>query len=131
MQQTRDRLGGTGGQTRIADLRAQLNPSTADMKKPPKPRKAVKRESEEERALKAERMAQAQHTTSLLSGGNSKKPYQRPGERAERKSGGGLLFQLLLVMIIAGGVAFALDPTIIPPEWIDQARDIVGPYIKI
>lgn len=130
MQQTRKRLEGAGSQTRIADLRAQFKSASADMKKPPKPRKPVKRESDEERALKAERQAMAQHTTSLLAGGKSSKNYQRPGERAERK-GGGLFFQLLLVIIVAGGVAYALDPTIIPPEWIDTARDFVGQYVKI
>ena len=125
MQQTRKRLDGSGSQTRIADLRAQVQSASIDIKKPPKPRKPVKRESEDERA------AQAQHTTSLLAGGKSSKNYKRPGEKAERKGGGGLFFQLLLVMIIAGGVAYALDPSIVPPEWIDKARDFVGQYVKI
>ena len=131
MQQTRKRLEGPGSQTRIADLRAQFQSASIDVKKPPKPRKPVKRESEDERAAKAERQAQAQHTTSLLAGGKSSKNYKRPGEKAERKGGGGLFFQLLLVMIIAGGVAYALDPSIVPPEWIDKARDFVGQYVKI
>ncbi len=133
MQQTRNRLEGPGSQTRIADLRAQFKSTSADMKKPPKPpkpRKAVKRDSEDERAAKAERLAMAQHTTSLLAGGKSTRNYKRPGEKSERK-GGGLFFQLLLVMIIAGGVAYALDPSIVPPEWIDKARGVVGQYIKI
>ena len=131
MQQTRKRLDGSGSQTRIADLRAQVQSASIDIKKPPKPRKPVKRESEDERAAKAERQAQAQHTTSLLAGGKSSKNYKRPGEKAERNGGGGLFFQLLLVMIIAGGVAYALDPSIVPPEWIDKARDFVGQYVKI
>jgi len=128
MQQTRK---GPGGQTRIADLRAQVNAASVDMKKPPKPRKAVKRESEDERAAKAERQALAQHTTSLLAGRKSAKNYQRPGEKAERKGGGGLFFQLLLVMIVAGGVAYALDPSILPQEWLDKAHEFVGQYVKI
>ncbi len=128
MQQTRK---GPGSQTRIADLRAQVNAASVDMKKPPKPRKAVKRESEDERAAKAERQALAQHTTSLLAGGKSSKNYQRPGEKAERKGGGGLFFQLLLVMIVAGGVAYALDPSILPQEWLDKAHEFVGQYVKI
>jgi hypothetical protein len=130
MQQTGNRFGGTGQKTRIADLRAQMNAASVDVRKPPKPRKAVKRESEEERALKAERQAMAQHTTSLLAGGNSKKPYKRPGEREERKSGG-LFFQIILVMLFAGGVAVALDPSIIPPEWIETGKSFVGKYVKI
>ncbi len=137
MQQTRKRLEGAGSPTRIADLRAQFKAASADMKKPPKspkppkPRKAVKRETEEERAIKAERLALAQHTTSLLSGPKSRKAYKRPGERAEPKGGGGLLFQLLLVIAIAGGVTYALDPSIVPPEWIDKAREFVGQYVKV
>lgn len=130
MQQTGNRFGGAGQKTRIADLRAQVNSASADVRKPPKPRKAVKRESEEERALRAERQAMAQHKTSLLAGGNSKKPYQRPGEREERKSGG-LFFQLILVMVVAGGVALALDPSIIPAEWIATGREFIGQYVKI
>lgn len=98
--------------------------------KPPKPGKAIKRESEEERALKAEKQALAQHTTSLLAGGNSKKPYLRPGERAERKNGG-LVWQLLLVMILVGGGAYLLDPTIVPAEWTAKAHEFVSKYIKL
>jgi hypothetical protein len=131
MQQTRKRLEGPGSQTRIADLRSQFQSASTDIKKPPKPRKAVKRESEDERAAKAERQALAQHTTSLLAGGKPARNYQRPGKKAERKGGGGFLFQLLLVMIVAGGVAYALDPSIVPQEWIDKARDFVGQYVKI
>lgn len=131
MQQTRKRLEGPGSQTRIADLRAQFQAASVDLKKPPKPRKEVKRDTEEERAQKAERQSLAQHRTSLLGGGKSAKNYQRPGEKAERKGGGGLFFQLLLVMIVAGGVAYALDPSILPQEWLDKASDFVGQYIKI
>lgn len=131
MQQTHKRLDGPGSENRIADLRAQFRAASADIKKPPKPRKPVQRDSEEERAIKAERLAMAQHTTSLLDGGNSKKTYKRPGERPERKSGGGFLLQLLVVIGIAGGVAYALDPTIVPQAWMDQARDFLGRYIKI
>jgi hypothetical protein len=130
MQQTGNRFGGTGQKNRIADLRASVRSAAADPAKPPKPRKEVKRESDEERALKAERQAMAQHKTSLLAGGNSKKPYKRPGEREERKSGG-LIFQLVLVMVLAGGVAVALDPSIIPPEWIETGRSFIGQYVKI
>ena len=85
MQQTRRKLEGPGHKTRVSDLRAQFQAASSQVGKPPKPRKAVQRESDEERALKAERNALAQHTTSLLAGGNSKKPYKRPGEREERK----------------------------------------------
>lgn len=130
MQQTGSRFGGTGQKTRIADLRAQMKSGHADLDKPPKPRKPVTRESEEERALKAERLAMAQHKTSLLTGGNSKKAYKRLGDREDRKSGG-MFFQLVLVMVVAGGVALALDPSVIPAEWVETARSFIGRYVKI
>jgi hypothetical protein len=128
MQQSGNRFGGTGQKTRIADLRAQVSSASVDARKPPKPRKAVKRDTADERALKAERQAMAQHKTSPL--GDSKKPYKRPGQREERKSGG-LFSQLLLVMVVAGGVALALDPSIIPAEWIETGRSFIGQYVKI
>lgn len=120
--------------TRIADLRASVNRAKADKPpKPPKPpKKASKRESDEERAAKAEKQAWAQHTTSLLKGGNSKKPYERPGERAERRgSSGGLLLQLVVVVGLAGGVAYALDPSIVPPEWTAKAHEFISRYITL
>ncbi len=98
--------------------------------KPPKRGKAVERESEEDRAIKAEKHALAQHTTSLLAGGKSSKNYKRPGERAERKSGG-LIWQLLLVVMIVGVAAYALDPTIVPAEWTAKAHELIAKYVKL
>lgn len=128
------RRAGTSG-TRIADLRASVIANKREAvreapPKPPKPSKSTKRESDEDRAIKAEKQAMLQHTTSLLAGGNSRKPYVRPGERAERKSGG-LFFQLFLVLVIVGGVAYALDPTIVPAEWTTKAHEFVGQYVKL
>ncbi len=121
---------------RIADLRASVRTTQRDSvrdrpapPKPPKPGKGVKRESEEDRAIKAEKQALAQHTTSLLAG-KSKKPYIRPGERAERKSGG-LFVQLMLVMIVVAGTAYALDPTIVPAEWTAKAHELIAKYVKL
>lgn len=121
--------------TRISDLRASVRISKRDSLRdappePPKPRKAIKRESEEERALKAEKQALAQHTTSLLAGGKSAKNYKRPAERAERKSGG-LIWQLLLVMIVVGGGAYLLDPTLVPAEWTAKAQELLAKYVKL
>lgn len=119
---------------RIADLRAGMrSASKSSDPKPPKPRKATIRESEEERALKAEKQALAQHTTSLLNGGKpAGKNYMRPGERAERRgSVSGFLFQLVLVLCIAAGVAVALDPTIVPAEWTEKAREFISTHVKI
>lgn len=128
---------GPGGPARIADLRASVRSASKSsdpkLSKPPKPRKAPIRESEEERALKAEKQALAQHTTSLLNGGKpAGKHYKRPGERAERRgSVSGFLFQLVLVLCVTGGVAVALDPTILPAEWTEQAREFISTHVKL
>lgn len=137
MQRDGRRPASASQSTRIADLRASLrttNGSTIKdsrpVPKPPKPpKKAPKRETEEERAVKAERQALAQHTTSLLNGGKSAKTYVRPGERSEPKSG--LFFQLFLVLAVVGGVAYALDPTIVPAEWTARAHDFIKQYVKL
>lgn len=109
-----------------AGLRAANNKPQQDLK-PPKPRKQSKQETADERAEKAERQAHAQHTTSLLKDGNSKKPYVRKGERPEKK--GGLFFQLILVMIVAVGVAVAIDPSLIPPEWIVRGQELIDSWM--
>ncbi|MEQ1784565.1 MAG: hypothetical protein ABMA14_24730 [Hyphomonadaceae bacterium] len=122
---------------RIADLRASVRLDKRDAAhnasappKPPKRGKAIKRESEEDRAIKAEKQSLAQHTTSLLAGGKSSKNYKRPGERAERKSGG-LFIQLLLVMVAVGIGACVLDPTIVPADWTAQAHELIARYVKL
>jgi hypothetical protein len=127
---------GANSPTRIADLRASLRQqpaAEANLARPPKPRKAVIRESEEDRAAKAEKQALAQHTTSLLKGGKpAGKNYKRPGERNERKGTvTGFVLQLLFVLCIAGGVAYALDPTILPEEWKARALEFVSQYVKV
>ncbi len=133
----RSAKGPEGSSQPIADLRASLRASKgidapARPPKPPKPRKAVLRESEEERAVKAEKMALAQHQTSLLKGGNSRRPYVRPGEKPERKGSFiGFVFQLVLVLAAVGGVAYALDPTLVPVEWQEKAKDLISQYVKI
>jgi hypothetical protein len=122
------------GGTRVTDLRASLKAMSAPPppleKRPPKPRKVSKNESEEERWAKAEQLAMLQHTTSLLDHGKkkSKKPYVRVGERPEKKKGG-LIFQLLLVMIVVFGVAWYLDPTLVPQEWTDRALETINSWM--
>jgi hypothetical protein len=61
---------------------------------------------------KAERLSQVQHTTSLL---KSKPKNNRVKEYKERKKSG-LVLQLVLVVVVVGAVAIALDPTILPHE---------------
>jgi hypothetical protein len=43
----------------------------------------------------------------------------------------GFVFQLLFVLCIAGGVAYALDPTILPEEWKARALEFVSQYVKV
>jgi hypothetical protein len=127
---------GASSPARIADLRASLRrqpAAEAYLAKPPEPRKAVIRDSEEDRAAKAEKQALAQHTTSLLKGGEpAGKNYKRPGERNMRKGTvTGFVLQLLFVLCIAGGVAYALYPTIVPKEWKARALELVSQYVKV
>lgn len=122
------------GGTRIADLRAGLRASANRSrfeKAPPKPKKnKPPRETADERAAKAERQALAQHTTSLLNGGKSGKSYVRVGEREQRKGTVlGLIFQLVLVVGAVGGIAYAIDPTLLPPEWSAAALNALD-HIK-
>lgn len=127
------------GATSVTELRASLRAASGKddagprAPKPPKERTSRRGESDEERILKAEKAAMAQHTTSLLKRDNSNKPYLRPAERAQRaeERKGGLFWQLSLVVIVVGGVAYALDPTLVPQEWTDTARDFIGQYVKI
>lgn len=115
----------------MADLRAckRKSPEKSHFDKPPpQPRKkSAKIETDDDRAAKAERQAQVLHTTSLLTGKSSSRSYIRKGERPERKGTMlGLFFQILFVMAAIAGVAYAIDPAIIPPEWIDQMQGHIG-----
>ena len=129
------RIAAKPGGTRIADLRAGLR-TTANKprfeKAPPKPKKSkAARETIDERAEKAERQAQAQHTTSLLNGGKSSKNYVRVGQREQRKGTVlGLIFQLVLVIGAVGGIAYAIDPTLLPPEWTAKAQDLYKTHVE-
>jgi hypothetical protein len=66
----------------------------------------------EEEMAKAEKLSQIHHTTSLL---KSKPQNNRFKEHKEKKKWG-LLLQLVVVGIIAGGATVALDPSILPEE---------------
>jgi hypothetical protein len=80
---------------------------------PPRPQG---KDISDELAAKAERLSQLQHETSLL----SKKPRNDRAKDRKEKKKGGLYFQLLLVIVIAAGVAVALDP-----QLMDQAMAMV------
>lgn len=115
--------------TQIADLRASLQSAREKPKfdkAPPAPRKPKKTQVDhaEARAEKAERQSMQQHTTSLLTG-KAGKPYVRKGERQQH--GGsivGLVFQIIFVVGLVGGVAYVIDPTLLPPEWSAKAVEL-------
>lgn len=126
------------GRNQIADLRAGLGMAGAKANRahvsldapPPKSKRQPKRETADDRAEKAERQAMLQHTTSLLKGGNSKKPYVRVGERPEKRGTLiGFLFQLILVLAAAGGVAYAIDPTLVPEEWKAKIIEVINTWM--
>jgi hypothetical protein len=83
--------------------------------RPPPPRPSGKDMSDEQ-AAKAERIAQLQHETSLL----KRAPENDRTKAYKGKKKGGILIQLLLVMVVAGGVAVALDP-----QLMSQAQAMV------
>lgn len=115
--------------TQIADLRASLRSARQKPKfdkAPPAPKKPRKGAADlaAERAEKAERQSLQQHTTSLLTGqaGNT---YVRKGERRQpRGTILGLMFQVVFVVAAVGIGAWVLDPTLVPPEWNDKAKEI-------
>lgn len=114
--------------TQIADLRASVQAAREKPKfdkAPPAPRKPKKGAAElaTERAEKAERQSMHQHTTSLLGDGDGK-PYVRKGNRQQRSGTVlGLMFQIVFVVAFVGGITYAIDPSLMPPEWHAAAMD--------
>lgn len=118
------RSGNTGGNS-VAALREQMRTASAKSVAipPPPPKQKAKRETvdaRDERAERAERLALAQHQTSLL----TRAPKNDRRNPTEKKKGAPFLLQLLLVIMIAGGVAVALDPTLMA-----QAKAYLEPHI--
>jgi hypothetical protein len=124
-----------GSLVKVTDLREQFRTAS----KPGKPAKAAKhapkphvrhhagkephsskghsrneevKDKRDERMEKAERLAQVQHTTSLL----KSKPKNNRALQYKEKKKSGLVLQLALIVAVAGAVAIALDPTILPRE---------------
>lgn len=118
-------MSGGKQQMGVKDLRAQFGAKPVRARQPdlraPPPRPPQKDRSDE-LAEKAEKMAQIHHQTSLLSR-NPKNDRSKP-HKEKKKSG--ILLQLLIVMMLAGGVAYLMDPSIaanidLQPvkDWID------------
>lgn len=119
------RSDGSKGGTSVAALRAQMHGSVAhgagNPAPPPKKNKTQQLDDiYDERAVKAERQAQAQHQTSLL----TKMPKHDRLKPVEKKRGAPFVLQLLLVLMVAGGVAVALDPALMA-----QVRAFAEPQI--
>ena len=115
--------GGFGKQgTSVSALRAQMRAASVKSTPPPPPKKNKAADIEDIRdkaAEKAERMSLAQHQTSLL----SKEPKNsRIRTVEEKKRGIPLVFQILLVLVLVGGGALVLDPSLMAQvqPYIDQ-----------
>ena len=91
----------------LASAKPAARPQQPDLRPPP-PRPKAK-DMADEQAERAEKMAQLQHETSLLTRG----PKNNRTKEYKEKKKGGLVLQILLVIIVAGGVAVALDPQLL------------------
>jgi hypothetical protein len=122
-----------GQQLKVSDLRAQFRatpakPAKALRNKPKPPRKetkaeaAAKREnSEEARRDRAERLAEERRTTSLLKSA----PRRSRDHLDEKKPQSPLFVQLLFVMALAGGAAYAMQFDFSTIDW-DALKDMAG-----
>ena len=117
-------MSGFGKQgTSITALREQMR-AAAQNGNPAAPPKKKNKEQEledihDKAAEKAERMSLAQHQTSLL----SKQPQNSRLQAAkEKKRGVPLVFQVAFVLLLVGGGAVALDPSLLGyvQPYIDQ-----------
>ena len=121
--------GGFGKQgTSVAALRAQMRAASVKSSPPPPPKKHKTADIEDIRdkaADKAERMSLAQHQTSLL----SKEPKNSRIRTVEtKKSGMPLVFQILLVLVLVGGGALVLDPSLM--AYVQPYIDQLEPHIQ-
>jgi hypothetical protein len=126
---------GKQGGSSVAAMRAQLQAGSGKFVRdngnppppPPKKRKHVEPEDPRDRlAEKAERTSQAQHQTSLLTSEPRNSRMQTMA--APKKKGIPFILQLLAVLVVAGGVAFALDPGLMAQ--VQPYLDMVEPQIQ-
>jgi len=94
------------------------------MPRPPEPRDTLGAD-DEERALRAEQMALTHHRTSLL-GGVDWRAFSLRRRDEGKGPAGTFILQIIAVVILAGGLAFVIDPAIVPPEWFAFARQFVS-----
>jgi hypothetical protein len=122
-----------GQQLKVADLRAQFRATPAKAakalrNKPKPPRKetksdAAKRENNEDaRRDRAEKLAEERRTTSLL---KTTAPKRSRDSLEEKKPQTPLFVQLLFVIALAGGVAYAMQFDFSTIDW-DALKDMAG-----
>ena len=121
--------GGFGKHGRsVTALRAQMRAAPANSSPPPPPKKNKSVQLEDIRdkaAEKAERLSMAQHQTSLL----SKQPKNsRMKAVEEKKKGVPFVFQILLVLLLVGGGALVLDPSLM--AYVQPYIDQLEPHIQ-
>src|SRR5690349_1022056 len=115
--------------TSVAELRAQVRAASAkgaSPAPPPKKNKNAQLEDLRDKAAEAaERKSMAQHQTSLLS-----KPPANSRMKAieEKKPGIPFIFQILLVLLLVGGGAVALDPSL--KAYVQPYIDQLEPQIQ-
>ena len=114
--------------TSVTALRAQMRAASANSSPPPPPKKNKSVQLEDIRdkaAEKAERLSMAQHQTSLL----SKQPKNsRMKAVEEKKKGVPFVFQILLVLLLVGGGALVLDPSLM--AYVQPYIDQLEPHIQ-
>jgi len=122
-----------GQQMKVSDLRAQFRATPAKAakalrNKPKSPRKeskaeaAAKRDNDEEaRRDRAEKLAEKHRTTSLLKSA----PRRSRDHLEEKKPQSSLFVQLLFVIALAGGAAYAMQFDFSTIDW-DALKDMAG-----
>lgn len=115
--------------TSVTELRAQMREASQKSSPPPPPKKKNKSAQLEDirdlAAEKAERMSMKQHQTSLL----TKAPKNsRMRNLEERKPGMPLVFQVVLVLLLVGGGAVVLDPSLM--AYVQPYIDQLEPHIQ-
>lgn len=120
--------GGFGKQgTSVTALRAQVRAAAANSSPPP-PKKNKSEQLEDMRdkaAEAAERKSLVQHQTSLLSKAPKNSRF-KPGE--EKKKGIPLVFQILFVLLLVGGGALVLDPSLM--AYVQPYLDQLEPHVQ-
>jgi hypothetical protein len=123
-----------GQQMKVSDLRAQFRATPAKAakalrNKPKSPRKeskaeaAAKRDNDEEaRRDRAEKLAEERRTTSLL---KTTAPRRSRDHLEEKKPQSSLFVQLLFVIALAGGAAYAMQFDFSTIDW-DALKDMAG-----